>query len=339
LQALEGLVPERFSFDPAGNLLDAREAFARSYVKGNRLNVFQDYRFEYDKAGNLVCETKGKKHTRHFYNAQNQLVKTKKDGQTIHYAYDPLGRRVTKKTAGNETTYIWDGHVLISEQRKQINIIYIHEPGGSKPLCQIRDNNIYYYHNDHIGAPQCLTDPAGNVVWEARFKVYGAVVNYLTETIENNIRFQGQYHDPETGLHYNHNRYYHAVIGRYIQQDPIGLAGGDNGYQYAPNSVAWVDALGLSATRISHPGTVAPKPPLLTTSGPPKQIPSHGTIQPNEFMNYELTVSHPGAVIYGKSNIDQTSGFHTHSPQPTTLAFKHHITDLSTVTAKKLMPR
>ncbi|WP_329601662.1 RHS repeat-associated core domain-containing protein, partial [Paraburkholderia antibiotica] len=62
---------------------------------------------------------------------------------------------------------------------------------------------------------------------------------------DNRIRFQGQYHDEETGLAYNRHRYYDAQNGRFISKDPIGLAGGVNVYQYAPNPVQWVDPLGL----------------------------------------------------------------------------------------------
>jgi len=83
-------------------------------------------------------------------------------------------------------------------------------------------------------------------VWEARYKVYGNVVQYEVEAVENNIRFQGQYFDAETGLHYNRNRYYHPVVGRFITVDPVGLLGGNNNYEYAPNPIAWVDPLGLS---------------------------------------------------------------------------------------------
>ena len=60
------------------------------------------------------------------------------------------------------------------------------------------------------------------------------------------LRFQGQYFDAETGLHYNRFRYYDPQIGRFTTQDPISLAGGINLYQYAPNPVQWVDPLGLS---------------------------------------------------------------------------------------------
>ena len=59
-------------------------------------------------------------------------------------------------------------------------------------------------------------------------------------------RFQGQIYDNETGLHYNRFRYYDPDAGRFISHDPIGLLGGDNNFQYAPNPVEWVDPLGLS---------------------------------------------------------------------------------------------
>ncbi|WP_235425332.1 RHS repeat-associated core domain-containing protein [Vibrio navarrensis] len=63
----------------------------------------------------------------------------------------------------------------------------------------------------------------------------------------NPLRFQGQYHDAETGLHYNLARYYDPRTGRFIQPDPIGLLGGLNHYQYTPNPVMWVDPTGLCA--------------------------------------------------------------------------------------------
>ncbi len=67
------------------------------------------------------------------------------------------------------------------------------------------------------------------------------------ESVGNPLRFQGQYHDVETGLHYNLARYYDPRTGRFIQPDPIGLLGGINHYQYTPNPVMWVDPHGLCA--------------------------------------------------------------------------------------------
>jgi len=62
------------------------------------------------------------------------------------------------------------------------------------------------------------------------------------------FRFQGQYHDQETGLYYNRFRYYSPEEGIYISQDPIRLAGGFELYNYVANTTAWTDEAGLSAS-------------------------------------------------------------------------------------------
>lgn len=69
--------------------------------------------------------------------------------------------------------------------------------------------------------------------------------------IEQPLRCQGQQFDEETGLHYNRFRYYDSVVGRFVSQDPIGLLGGGNFYQYAPNSINWLDPLGLSNCQVN----------------------------------------------------------------------------------------
>ncbi|WP_279798575.1 RHS repeat domain-containing protein [Rothia aeria] len=63
------------------------------------------------------------------------------------------------------------------------------------------------------------------------------------------FRLQNQYFDSETGLHYNLMRYYDPMCGRFVNQDPIGLEGGDNLYAFAPNAQTWVDIFGLYKCR------------------------------------------------------------------------------------------
>ncbi|MGP2937146.1 RHS repeat-associated core domain-containing protein, partial [Serratia nevei] len=65
------------------------------------------------------------------------------------------------------------------------------------------------------------------------------------------LRYAGQYQDDESGLHYNLFRYYEPEVGRFTTQDPIGLRGGLNLYQYAPNPLMWVDPFGLSKNTCS----------------------------------------------------------------------------------------
>ncbi|MEQ5324922.1 RHS repeat-associated core domain-containing protein [Proteus sp. fly-1008] len=94
--------------------------------------------------------------------------------------------------------------------------------------------------------------------WQARFTSWGKTeielgeFHYYPQNRDQNLRFQGQYLDRETGLHYNTFRYYDPDIGRFTQHDPIGLAGGLNLYQYAPNGLVWVDPWGWKCGIIKY---------------------------------------------------------------------------------------
>ncbi len=249
LKKVEGNLPETFAFDPAGNLLQAGGGNASSTVKGNRLYIQGDRKFTYDTRGNLIQENRGKDGklvTTFEYNLNNQLIKTIRNGQTTTYTYDPLGRRISKTDTFGTTRYLWAGDQMVQEQRNSIKKTYIYEPENFRPVAQVVDGKTYHYHLDHLGTPRELTDDSGKVVWKVRYKTYGNVAVKEVEEIENNLRFQGQYFDEETGLHYNRFRYYNPNTGQFITQDPIGLLGGVNNYQYAPNPVGWVDPFGLS---------------------------------------------------------------------------------------------
>ena len=109
---------------------------------------------------------------------------------------------------------------------------------------------IAYYQCDHLGTPQELTDHEGNIAWAAQYMAWGQAKEVISEAarkagIANPIRFQGQYLDEETGLHYNRYRYYDPHSGRFVSKDPIGLFGGLNVFQFAPNPAGWIDPLGL----------------------------------------------------------------------------------------------
>ena len=129
---------------------------------------------------------------------------------------------------------------------------------NSKPLI-----NIYHYHCNHIGTPQELSDDKGDIVWLSYDRAWGGsfetiykpqfIDNYaLQESELQPIKFQGQSLDVETGLHYNRFRYYDSDVGMFISRDPIGLLGGNNVFQYAPNPVGWIDPWGLANIKLRH---------------------------------------------------------------------------------------
>jgi len=106
-----------------------------------------------------------------------------------------------------------------------------------------------------------LTTEAGKIAWQAQLDVYGVVrEEALTagglgadaapeaERTSNPWRYPGQYEDAETGPYYNRFRYYDPEIGRYLSEDPIGLAGGEALYGYVPSPAWWIDPFGLTGT-------------------------------------------------------------------------------------------
>jgi RHS repeat-associated protein len=170
-------------------------------------------------------------------------------------------------------------HTLDRHHEWQAASLYLHEPGSFVPLARLDEKLVepaflatgtdggfvqvpaktrhatYFYQNDHLGTPQELVDQSGKVVWLARYKAWGGVKRApygKSDPVgtDNRIRFQGQYHDEETGLAYNRHRYYDAGAGRFISKDPIGLAGGLNSYAYAPNPVQWIDPFGLEGENL-----------------------------------------------------------------------------------------
>jgi RHS repeat-associated protein len=104
---------------------------------------------------------------------------------------------------------------------------------------------IYYFHNNASGQPEEVSDRDGKIVWRGRYNAWGQLLyEEAPQGFVQNLRMQGQYCDRETGLHYNTFRYYDSDIGRFTTEDPIGLLGGVNLYQYAPNPLSWIDPWG-----------------------------------------------------------------------------------------------
>ena len=156
--------------------------------------------------------------------------------------------------------FIWDGSHLVQEIDHKTNRTYCYiysHPNSYEPLAQLHfaknsknPTACYYYHNDQIGVPRELTGEDGKLCWYANYSGWGKIKEEydLTEdkSIHQPFRLQNQYADEETGLHYNFFRHYEPNIGRFTQLDPIGLAGGENLYEFSPNIQGWIDPEGLS---------------------------------------------------------------------------------------------
>jgi len=110
---------------------------------------------------------------------------------------------------------------------------------------------IIYLHPDHLNAPRIATSQQA-IVWTWNSDAFGAALP--NEDVDGNgvathipLRFPGQYYDTQTQLSYNYFRDYDANLGRYTENDPIGLRGGINSHIYVnANPVSLTDPLGLA---------------------------------------------------------------------------------------------
>lgn len=273
---------ELFNWDAAANLVDSMQR--AGYVRHNRLLMFEDKRFEYDVHGRLETKFIGPHTEQRFrYDGEHRLraVETTRQGmrQHVQFDYDALGRRIRKTDVFGTTCFLWDGVQMMQEERGSDVATFLYEPASYMPLARVDSRcvgtpgkanstpdefadstNVYYFHNDVSGIPDELTCPAGRIVWQAQYKTWGNSIAELWEPVATdcagqqsdqsaaqNLRFQGQYLDRETGLHYNTFRFYDPDIGRFVSPDPIGLNGGNNLFQYAPNPISWFDPWGWTA--------------------------------------------------------------------------------------------
>lgn len=233
--------------DAAGNLLGRRAGeratAENSVVPFNRLMSYRGVHYRYDEFGRAV-EKEGRSGTQSYrYDAEHRMVEVTTARGTYRYVYDALGRRTEKQHISpdgkpyNRTKFLWDGMRLAQESRPEgTGSLYIYRDQGSyEPLARVDKagkegpNRILYFHTDVNGAPEEMTDSDGKIVWETGYQVWGNTIQEKDHGgVEQNLRYQGQYLDRETGLHYNLHRYYDPDVGRFMVTDPIGLRGGLN---------------------------------------------------------------------------------------------------------------
>src|SRR5262249_11196952 len=278
---------EGFHYDASGNITasireagtgDRRDAstavIKMQFVgRGGRLEQAGETRYFYDADGRLTEKHVDAGIWRYQWTTQGQLRSiVTPEGDVWTYDYDAFGRRVRKKGPDSTTTYVWDGGVVAEEVTQEgsasSTTTWLFEQSSFRPVVKIEDGKSYACVTDQIGVPRELVTSEGRLEWAARLSVWGEVQEQRADQIDCEIRFQGQWHDEESGLYYNWNRYYDAETGRYISPDPIGLNGGTRPYGYVHNPLSWIDPSGLGLSGVDFTGS----PDLFPVTGSQKNI-------------------------------------------------------------------
>ncbi|MEU7393415.1 DUF6531 domain-containing protein [Streptomyces albogriseolus] len=274
---------ESYAYDRAGNLAqgELREHGSRlgaPRTEPGRVHRVGDVRYQYDAQGRVVVRRRkrlsNKADVWHYvWDSQDRLASvTTPDGTRWVYRYDPFGRRVAKQRLGpdgetpvEEVHFTWDGFVLAeqvvtrADDETSTCTVWDWERDRFSPVTQVDrvrragafqewvDEQFYGIVTDLVGTPTELVDESGEVAWSARTTVWGAAIDgHRTGGAHCPLRFPGQYSDPETALAYNYHRHYDPETGRYVSQDPLGLAPGPNPRAYVRNPFTAVDPFGLS---------------------------------------------------------------------------------------------
>ncbi|MFD2469510.1 RHS repeat-associated core domain-containing protein [Amycolatopsis silviterrae] len=273
---------EQYAYDATGRLVDAawpapeeEDRLGRRAGPASVITEAGDVRYTYDDAGRMRTRRHEDGRTWEYtWGPLERLVAVRvPDGTSWRYTYDPMGRRIRKEhfaadgsTSLERVDFAWAGDTLVEETRSAggtaETTVWDYEPDSFRPLLQRRravpespqekvDAQFFAIVAEPSGTPTELLDEQGQIVWHARTSLFGLVVDTAGET-GTPLRFQGQYFDAETGLHYNLHRYYDPALARYVSPDPIGLAGGPDPHAYVSNPHVLVDPLGLAGSSCSE---------------------------------------------------------------------------------------
>lgn len=235
ISSITGALSRTYGYDAAGNTTS-----------------YSTFTATYNNAGRLKVVSNGSAAETYVYNALGQRVKVSGEpAGTVLYAYDEPGHLLGEYdgTGGLIEETVWLGEIPVATMR----------PNGASVV-------VYYVHSDQLNTPRQITRPSDNAqMWTWFSDPFGTDLANANPAgagaFAYNLRFPGQIFDGQAGLHQNGYRDYDPAIGRYVESDPIGLAGGINPYIYGyANPLSNIDPDGTRPPGTSTPGISIPLP-------------------------------------------------------------------------------
>jgi RHS repeat-associated protein len=264
------VVPVNIAYDAVGNATSFTGT-AATYGPGNQIQSWGSITFTHDKDGNRTGKSSPTTTYTYTWSAEGQLLSTTAAGRTLEYDYSAFGQLVRRRVNGTaDRHFLWDGDQLLAElngtaTRRVAEYAYL--PGIDEPLALVTGataiDSVRFLEQNEIGSVVGVFHGTGvvqNLLYDAKGDV-SSVTGTLADT--NRLRWKGLvWEGDSTQLYYVRNRWYDPETGRFMSEDPIGLAGGINLYVWAANDpINGRDPSGLCPRHWDNPdGTETPLP-------------------------------------------------------------------------------
>ena len=254
-----GSANNTYTYDPDGQITNSSGSFSATYSydqngnrnstgyntgAGNEMTTSPGVTYTYDNDGNMVTAKTSSGTTTYTYDYHNRLTNVDINGtMAATYTYDALGRRIGIDDSGTRTWTVYNGKTADDNPYADFNssaglkMRYVDGLAVDEVLGRTDSSgNVAWYLTNQLGSVVELASTTSGALDEIVYDPYGNVVTQTNATNADRFMFAGMEYDSVTGLYYDHARYYNSVVGRFVSQDPKGLAAGDtNLYRYVEN--------------------------------------------------------------------------------------------------------
>jgi RHS repeat-associated protein len=204
---------------------------AVTYNADNEATTINGLTISYDKNGALLNDGTSS----YTWNAQRQLTAITSGSATTKVGDDALGRPAAVTTAAGTTRYLFNGSAIALAITPTDSTSYAADPATQATLLEAGSTGAVSLTSDRLGSPTAVVGPSGTTLASYSYDPFGATSASGAST--SAIGYAG-YHQAVPGLDGTANRYYSPALDRFISQDPLGLAAGQNAYAYALNNPA-----------------------------------------------------------------------------------------------------
>ena len=264
LESTDADVPDQdltYVYDAAGNRIRTIENGVTREYTTNNLNQYTqvgDTTYVFDEDGNLVQEISPECTTTYIYNDENRLTSVSSPDGQCQYVYDALGNLVIKNDNGVIANYVIDPIGLgdVVGTYDDSGNLTNHYNYGYGLLSGTTGINSSFFTFDGIGSTSELVAVTGTIANTYKYAPFGTILQ-KDVTMANHFQYVGEWGvvSDEAGLKYMRARFYDSELGAFTSQDPLGILGGINLYEYVKNSPTnAIDQSGLFAWFI--PGVV-----------------------------------------------------------------------------------